>query len=298
MSGKRVISDVFKVEDVDGAAVRGASRRPWGAWAGKHGLLKKELLLPQIEIECATTPAPWMREPTDLSRDQLKTMVEETGPWSVPFHLGQGVWTLNKAPNIEAMTFRGHLIGGGIQKILGQDLAQATVLDMATRNGYFAFEFAHRGCRQIFGFDLRSDNITQAEWLKKFYDMKNISFGVSNVYDVDDTQYDLVLNLGLLYHVNDPLKLMQMTYDRCRKCAVINTVARFEPFPGFVFISDLDVNRRATGEFSCELHPTYRAVIALMQQVGFKDLTELVGHSERPHPAYVSGQVRCIVGFK
>lgn len=239
-----------------------------------------------------------MREQAGLSRDQLETMVKETGPWSVPFRLGKGVWTLNSKKNIENMTFRGHLIGGGIQKLLGQDLTNTTVLDMATRNGFFAFDFAHRGSKQVYGFDLRQDNITQAEWLKKYYNIPNASFGVSNVYDIDSTEYDVVLNLGLLYHVNDPLKLLQMTYDRCRKCAVINTVARFEPFPGFLLISDQDLSRRSTGEFSCELHPTYRAIIALMQQVGFKNLTELVGRSERPHPRYVSGLVRCIVGFK
>jgi 2-polyprenyl-3-methyl-5-hydroxy-6-metoxy-1,4-benzoquinol methylase len=269
----------------------------WKRWSDATGVFKREWLLPLIEIETSEETPAFMREPK-IPAEDLKRETEELQPWSVPFLLGEAGWTRQNQTSIGNMAFRSHLIGGAVQQIAGDGLANATVLDMATRNGYFAFDLAQRGAKHVHGFDLRPENIRQAEFLRRAYGYENVDFSVLNAFDHDGSQYDIVLNLGLLYHVIEPLRLIQITYDACRQFAVVWTAARLEPFAGFFLRVARQIDRPSLGAAHAELHPTYRAVIEMMRHVGFKNVTEVIGTTTRPNPNYALGSVRCFVGFR
>jgi hypothetical protein len=293
-----IISDVYEEHGIPQVGNYRLANSEWAGWARRNGLHTKEYLLPTIHRECSSSLPSFMRENGDFPRHAVQKMVSELGPWTVPFRLMDNLWTFQREDNIRKMTFRSHLITGAVEEMLGTEMGTTTFLDMATRNGYFAFDVAARGAQHVDAFDLRERNVRQTQFLKEYYRISNVSLSVENVFDLGPAQYDVVLNLGLLYHVNDPLRLMQMTFDRCTRFAVIDTAVRLEPFQGFIFVVEQDTERSATGEFSCEFHPTYRAVIALMRQVGFKDLLEVVGQPDAAHDMYNTGRRRCIIGFK
>ena len=68
----------------------------------------------------------------------------------------------------------------------------------------------------------------KAELLKSHIQINNASFSVGDIYDLSGS-YDIVYNLGLLYHVTDPYKLMQITYDKRRTLAVVDTLTHLAP---------------------------------------------------------------------
>ena len=152
--------------------------------------------------------------------------------------------------------------------------------------------------------DLRSENIAKAEFLKEYFGIKNASFRRQDIYDLDPKErFDVVFNLGVLYHVTDPYRLMQLTYDLCRRFAVVDSIMHKEPVSAFIQRVNKDTSSDPEGRYTVELHPTYRAVIDLMHAVGFKQVIEIVREPlgegrDCPHELYDRLDRRCLIGFK
>jgi hypothetical protein len=140
--------------------------------------------------------------------------------------------------------------------------------------------------------------------LKEFFQIKNCDFLVKDIYDITPSeQYGVVYNLGILYHITDPYKLMQLTYDKCTNFAVVDSIMHKEPVSAFLQMVNKDTSQHAEGRFHVELHPTYRAVIDLMFSVGFKEVHEVVAVAPKDgdkcyHELYHNHDRRCLIGFK
>jgi hypothetical protein len=146
---------------------------------------------------------------------------------------------------------------------------------------------------------LRDENIAQAEFLANHYGLDNVAF---RVLDVDalppGRQWDVVLNLGVLYHVVNPLQFLQQTFGLCRRFAIIDTICHTEPVSSFVLFGDKDASNAAEGRETWEFHPTYRGAIDAIRYAGFSDVVELIGYGEVPHPFYDQGRRRCFLAIK
>jgi 2-polyprenyl-3-methyl-5-hydroxy-6-metoxy-1,4-benzoquinol methylase len=195
--------------------------------------------------------------------------------------------------------FRRDLITGTLASLLGADLPAATVLDIGCSCGFFSLDIADRGAKHVQGVDLRPHNIRQAQFLAECYGVDNVRFEVSDIDAFEpDEQWDVVMNLGVLYHVTDPLRLMRRTYELCRTLAVVDTICRPEPVSAFFLRSGKDVNRVTEGRESFEFHPSYRAAIDAIRYAGFSDILEVVGVATNPHKTYARGDRRCFLAIK
>ena len=104
-----------------------------------------------------------------------------------------------------------------------KDLSGFKVLDIACNAGFYSFELAKRGAHVI-GIDNSYEDIVRAKFAKKILEASNVDFEIINVDDLEkefSEKFDLVLCLGLLYHVNDPKNLI-------RKVAKLTNFAFFE----------------------------------------------------------------------
>lgn len=269
-------------------------------------MLNGELLLPAIAAPCP-------RDLTDLmaSGDRvtapddstLKKRIQELAPWGYGIQLRKGIATAPPVA-VEGMIYRSHLISGTVRRLLGKDIAETTFVDFACNHGYFTLEMAYYGAKQATGVDLRPENIAKARFLKRYFGIEKAIFRQRDIYDLDPAhQFDVVFNLGVLYHITDPFKLMQLTYDLCRRFAVVDSIMHKEPVSAFIQRVNKDTSKHAEGKFDVELHPTYRAVIDLMHAVGFKQVIEVVRQPlgegrDCPHKLYDRMDRRCLIGFK
>lgn len=269
-------------------------------------LLKRELLLPAIPAACPRD-LPEMMEfgerITAPSIPALQKRVQELSPWGYGIQLRKGVTTAGPVA-LERMIYRSHLISGTVRRLLGEDLAKSTFVDFACNHGYFSLEMAYFGAKQALGVDLRPENVAKANFLKEYFGIEKATFRQQDIYALDQTeQYDVVFNLGVLYHITDPYKLMQLTYDLCKRFAVVDSIMHKEPVSAFIQRVNKDTSRHAEGKFDVELHPTYRAVIDLMHAVGFRQVVEVVRQPlgqdrDCPHELYDRMDRRCLIGFK
>src|SRR5262245_24910391 len=228
---------------------RGTSQeryRAWRQWLRDHGVkYPKEYLLPRIVVPDIQREWPeWMTPRADIGVEpaELRRRALEIGPWIQPFRLGGNELTNHGQIAIDRLLFRRELITATTARVLGDDLASSTVLDIGCHNGFFSFDIASRGAQHVHGVDLRDVNIRQAKFLQDVYGgFDNVEFTTTDVNALGVDQFDVVLNLGVLYHVTDPLAFMEQTYELTRRVAVIDTVCDPDPLSAFIFLADKDI---------------------------------------------------------
>jgi SAM-dependent methyltransferase len=290
----------------------GTSQERYKLWrTSQNGTRPTEYLLPRIvrEIECAWPPF-MQRTSRAAPIDDLRAKLAELGPWYVPFSLGDPpVNTMEFTDNFGAaifaddnakrMQFRTELIGGTLARLFGDDLREMNVLDIGCNSGWFSFDLAERGARAVDGVDLRLHNVEQARFLRDYFGLDSTRFDVADAMSFDDDRrWDLVLNLGVLYHVTDPLHLLQRTYELCDRYAIVDTICHEEPFSGFVLFDTKDASHPHEGRESWEFHPTYRGAIDGLRYAGFREVIEIVPSAATATGLYQGGGRRCFLAVK
>jgi tRNA (mo5U34)-methyltransferase len=89
---------------------------------------------------------------------------------------------------------------------LPKDGSLLRVLDIGCRDGFFAFEMEKRGA-QVVGVDYAPPDVTGFQIASQILDSK-VTYVTDNVYNLNPEKYgafDLVLFLGVLYHLRNPL---------------------------------------------------------------------------------------------
>ncbi|MBC9250357.1 hypothetical protein A9179_08750 [Pseudomonas alcaligenes] len=89
---------------------------------------------------------------------------------------------------------------------LPQDMSGISLADVGASNGFFSFEAHQRGARVV-AFDFRHKDNSGFGLAQYINGLNGIEHHQTNVLDISHEQYgkfDVVLALGLLYHVSDP----------------------------------------------------------------------------------------------
>ncbi len=310
--GQRFEVDRTVVAKVPGHLTRSSQEqfKAWTRWRRDPESVKQlmlaEYLLPRIVRRFERSWPSYMEHTpghADRSREELLALVTRLGPWRVPFQLAHGLTTTNFGDFRDGVLrqrylFRREVITGTVAELLGERLADTTVLDVGCNAGFFSLDLAARGAKHVHGIDLRPENIAQAQFLKDHYGIDNVSFAVSDADDLPNDQWDVVLNLGVLYHVTAPLQFLHQTFNLCRGFAVVDTNCHTEPVSAYFVLSDKNVDRPTEGREPYELHPTYRGAIETLGYAGFSAAYDVVGITESPHDKYALGHRRCLVAVK
>jgi tRNA (mo5U34)-methyltransferase len=105
---------------------------------------------------------------------------------------------------------------------LPEDCAGLRVLDIDTRDGFFAFEM-ERGGAEVLAVDIEEGGFAVASRLLG----SRVRFVKDNLYALDPATigtFDIVLFLGLLYHLPYPLAGLRIVRSLCRKQMYLETL--------------------------------------------------------------------------
>jgi len=105
--------------------------------------------------------------------------------------------------------------------LLGGSLEGKRVLDLGCNAGFWSLHAIEAGCDFVLGIDGRQMHVDQANFVfeTKGIDPRRYRFERHNLFDLDFSglgRFDIVLCLGLLYHVNKPIELFE-------KIAMVNS---------------------------------------------------------------------------
>jgi SAM-dependent methyltransferase len=155
--------------------------------------------------------------------------------------------------------------------ICGGSLKGRRVLDLGCNAGYWSLAAIDAGCDQVVGIDGRAMHIEQANLVfeVKGVDNDRFAFQEGDLFKVDWSslgRFDVVLCLGLLYHVAKPVELFEKIASVNDDLLVVDTELSLLPGSAFAVKphESLDLPTNAVG-MEMILRPTRQAVIDLAQ---------------------------------
>jgi tRNA (mo5U34)-methyltransferase len=144
------------------------------------------------------------------------------GPWFHNLHLPDGRQTAPDHPLGDFPAFKWKAIAPH----LPQDLSGWTALDIGCNAGFYTFELARRGAR-VTGLDVSEHYLAQARWAAAQLGVQDqVELREGTVYDLaaTDEAWDLVLFMGVLYHLRYPLLALDLVGRRVRRLLVLQTL--------------------------------------------------------------------------
>jgi tRNA (mo5U34)-methyltransferase len=209
--------------------------------------------------------------------------VEELGPWfhNIALH---GVHTapshfLGDYPTVHWRTF---------EHTLPADLRGRTVLDIGCNAGFFAIKMKQRGAARVVGIDSDPRYLAQARFAADVLEV-DIDFRQMTVYDVAKLgeRFDLVLFLGVLYHLRHPLLALDLLHEHVvgdlllfqsmqRGSAEVRAMADDHPFTDTAIFEDRDfpklffIEKKYAGDPTNWWVPNRACAEAMLGSAGFK----------------------------
>ena len=149
--------------------------------------------------------------------EKIEQRVRELGTWFHNMNL-RGVQT---APN--------HFLGDypavkwrSFADAVPADLTGKSVLDIGCNAGFYAMEMKRRGAARVLGIDSDNRYLAQARFAAEVNEL-DIEFRKMNVYDVPQLRekFDVVIFMGVLYHLRHPLLALDILHDHVTKDLLI-----------------------------------------------------------------------------
>ncbi|OHB48431.1 MAG: hypothetical protein A2099_03360 [Planctomycetes bacterium GWF2_39_10] len=166
-------------------------------------------------------------------RIKRREIVEQFGDWTRHnMYLTDDTYTYNQNhPRFkELLVKRGVRLQRIIQiisDITNQPLNNLRVLDLACLEGLYGIELARHGA-EVIGIEGREANVVKARFAKDVLALDNITFMQDDVRNLNVEKYglfDVVLCLGILYHLDAPdvFHFVERMSDVCKRVTIIDT---------------------------------------------------------------------------
>jgi tRNA (mo5U34)-methyltransferase len=159
-------------------------------------------------------------------------------------------------------------------QLCGDSLRGKRVLDLGCNAGFWSLWAARAGCDYVLGIDGRQMHVDQSNFVFEVegIDEDRYDFFVGNIFEVDFRQFgrfDVVLCLGLLYHVSKPVELLEKISEINDDVLVIDTALSSLPRPSFEVRRESLEDPRMAVDYELVMIPTWEAVRDLVQQFGY-----------------------------
>jgi 2-polyprenyl-3-methyl-5-hydroxy-6-metoxy-1,4-benzoquinol methylase len=173
---------------------------------------------------------------------------------------------------------------------LGGSLAGRRVLDIACNAGFWSIQCALLGAAEVVGFDGRPELVRQARLLQSVVGVENARFECLDFFDMTPERlgrFDVVLNLGVLYHLPEPVAALRRSLAMASRVMLLDTMLdpRTQALVKLRWEPPLDA-RCATRD-GIVAYPTAKAVWLMLRHLGAASITQIPVRSEDVPRAYL-----------
>ena len=196
---------------------------------------------------------------------------------------------------------RWRMLDDCIRARLGDERGGWSAIDLASHQGWFAVNLARSGFGSVLGVDARDSHVEDSSLIASVYGLEQLSFRQGDVHELDTQAtgaFDLVLMLGLLYHLENPVGALRACRELCSGLCVIETQV-VPGLGGYVDYGSYQYVKELKGSFGIvdetdETHgpeasitgiclvPSLDALVWILHKVGFSKVDVL----EPPEDAY------------
>ena len=204
----------------------------------------------------------------------IKEKIDSFPRWHYQFELDGHLTPIHPPQRVNAHEQRKRYFFEPLVELCGGSLSGKRVLDLGCNAGFWSLEALERGADFVLGIDGRQMHIDQAHLV---YDVKGIDkskyeFRVGNVFDVSPDElgtFDIVLCLGLMYHVSKHVELMELMAAVNDDILVIDTLLSVAP-GSYLRVRQEDVeNPIHAADRELVMSPTKKAVVDLAKAFGY-----------------------------
>jgi 2-polyprenyl-3-methyl-5-hydroxy-6-metoxy-1,4-benzoquinol methylase len=251
--------------------------------------------------------APVPPPPAAQTQAELQNELRHPTPWMYDWDLGVlgRVDVSVELPSIHKT--RLELLAPAVTDVIEKVGPGATVLDLACSEGWFAHQMLELGAARVVGIDIRELNIRRATLVRDHLGIApdRMQFHQADIFALPELdQFDVVLMLGLVYHLENPVGAMRIARALTRELCVVESqlteqrspimagngssqihFAREESFAAW-FEEDQADNLLASHGGILSLIPNEAALLAMGRVAGF---TDVVSPAAAPshNPQYV-----------
>jgi SAM-dependent methyltransferase len=155
----------------------------------------------------------------------LREEIKQPPAWMYAWELGEGITTPVLGPELsDVHRTRLELLEAPVREALSSAGPNARVIDLACNEGWFSHRLLEWGASYVLGVDIRPQVIRRAELLRAHLGISQdrLELRCADVFDLNVSElgtFDVVLCLGLVYHLENPVGAMRiasaLTGDIC-----------------------------------------------------------------------------------
>jgi tRNA (mo5U34)-methyltransferase len=217
--------------------------------------------------------------------------------WFYEFALPDGTRTTSHLPpGVEKIhDTRLALMEQALDAAVGADCSALTAVDLACHQGWFSMHLARRNFRSILGVDGRDEHLADARLMADVLGVRTFQtrkLDLEEARAADVGVHDVTLMLGLLYHLENPVRVLRLARAVTRKVMLIESQV-VPHMSGIVDWGSWRFQRHMVGAFGIideteETHaseasvhgiclaPSIETLEWLLRRVGFKRVERLM----------------------
>jgi tRNA (mo5U34)-methyltransferase len=174
-----------------------------------------------------------------------------------------------------------------------------TVLDIGCNCGFWSLQSRLAGAERVLGLEASEENVDQAKFILELTGLDRLSFEQTNAYDVSGKrhgEFDVVLHLGLLYHLEHPVFALERLSEVTREFAVVDTTV-IPDHAAVCRVQPDDVHEQNYSNRLCMI-PSSSAVVLMLRHAGFRDVFLVPKTTENLPPDYSKGVRETFIAVK
>ncbi len=205
-----------------------------------------------------------------MKRNDLIKKIKKLGPWFHNVEVEDGVFTrqINPSPGPQPINHPAQR-WACLEPHLPSSMNGLNVLDVGSADGFFSVEFAKRGAT-VLAVDSWKEMIDRVDFLADVMELP-ISTSVCEAEEIKcDDHFDIIFNLGLLYHSRSPLLLLENLKGISHNVMYLETAVTSGDEPFLYFKPPQEGVHYIPKWF-----PTRSCVIEMMRFVGYQEFEVL-----------------------
>ncbi len=245
-----------------------------------------------------------------MNASELEARIAEFPRWHYKFDFQGGVSTpIHDRTRINRHEQRRRYFFDALLQVTGGSLEGRRVLDLGCNAGFWSLQAIEAGADFVLGVEGRQMHVDQARLVfeAKGIEKERYRFERANIFEHDfGERFDVVLCLGLLYHISKPVELLEIITGVGAQLVVIDTNIFPLPFSCFKLRREDVQSAWHTVDYELVMAPTRQAVIDLCTQFGFEtvplalnmtDYTGMADYREQLRLAFIASNGPSLAGL-
>jgi SAM-dependent methyltransferase len=209
-----------------------------------------------------------------VNAEEIRRAIAAFPRWHYQFDLQGQLTPIWHQQNVNRHEQRARYFLEPLVEFFGGSLAGKRVLDLGCNAGFWALRVIEADCSYVVGVDGRKMHIDQANLVFEVNEVPRTryEFVCADIFDADYLRlgpFDIVLCLGLLYHVSKPVELFERIAATNAEIVLIDTALSLVPG------ACLEIRHESTEiptnaiDRPLVLYPTALAVLQIARQFGY-----------------------------